>query len=375
MRTIAIACILGCVSAALAAGAQSPATGVAPGRLLRLSRGANITQWFQVYSPQPDEHYRTYISDDELAMISRMGLTHVRLCISPEFLYDPADPSHPIASHLAMLKEGIKRIEAQGLGVVVDPHNTVQPRIENDGPWHDGYAAFWGGLASSLKDTNPAMTFFEIVNEPVFDKKEERWFALQQSCVAAIRAAAPLHTIIATGPNWGGVGGLLKTTPLSDRNVVYSLHFYEPFTFTHQGATWSGETPKLLRDVPYPSSPEAVADTVAKQQDATAKGWITDYGSQRWDRAKLKATLQKALDWAKTNRVPLYCGEFGVYPLRAPAESRKNWFRDYAAVLKESGVGYSVWGWDDVFGFARKLVDGKPVIDTVPVEALGLKNP
>jgi hypothetical protein len=33
-----------------------------------------------------------------------------------------------------------------------------------------------------------------------------------------------------------------------------------------------------------------------------------------------------------------------------------------------------VWGWDEGFGLARKKVDGKPIVDPVVAQALGLKT-
>ncbi len=171
------------------------------------------------------------------------------------------------------------------------------------------------------------------------------------------------------------MGGLLKLKPLSDSNVVYSFHFYEPFTFTHQGATWAGRVPPLLKGVPYPSSPKAVAESLSRITDPEAWRWVEDYGRQRWDRARLGQRLAEALAWGREHKVPLYCGEFGVYTPNTPPESRRNWYRDYASVLKKSRVGYAVWGWDDVFGFGREHEGDRIVIDPVPVEALGLKMP
>jgi endoglucanase len=361
--------------AAAAAVLHAEPSSVPKARLDRLSRGVNVTQWFQAYGPTDDIHYKTYMSDGEIAMIRKLGLTHVRLCVSPQYLYDPATPDEPIEQHLAAYQSAIQRFLAHDLAVIVDPHNTDQKRLEGAADWAQGYPAFWGALAAKLKHFDPNKVFFEVVNEPVFDKHETDWSALQERIVAAIRKNAPAHTIIVTGPNWGGIDGLRKLPPLSDRNLVYSFHLYDPFTFTHQGATWSGPVPPHLKGVPYPSSPELVADVIARTDNEEAKNWIRDYGAKHWNRDRLKERLAEALAWGTEHDVPLYCGEFGVFPQNAPPESRKNWFRDFASVLKESGVGYAVWGWDDGFGFGRKLVDGKPVIDTVPVEALGLNMP
>lgn len=375
MRSIVCLNVLLVVPLLLVAATVATTADVPKSRLDRLSRGANVTRWFQTWASTPDSHYRSYMSDDEIAMIQRLGLRHVRLCFSPQYLYDPSQPDTPIPDHLAMLEEAIGRFNAHDLAVVLDPHNTDQKRIQDDAQWAGGFPVFWGALAAKLQHISPEMLYFEVVNEPVFDRREAEWFTLQEKIVAAIRKSAPRHTIIATGPNWGGIGGLLKLKPFADSDIVYSFHFYDPFTFTHQGATWSGRVPPLLKGIPYPSSPEAVAEPLARMPDPEARNWVVDYGKQHWDRARLKQRLAEALAWGSEHNVPLYCGEFGVYPLNAPPESRRNWFRDFASVLKESRVGYAVWGWDDGFGFGRKIVDGKVVIDTVPVVALGLTMP
>ena len=41
--------------------------------------------------------------------------------------------------------------------------------------------------------------------------------------------------------------------PLSDHNVVYEFHDYEPFPFSHQGADWD-DTWQKLHDIPYPAA-------------------------------------------------------------------------------------------------------------------------
>jgi hypothetical protein len=48
-------------------------------------------------------------------------------------------------------------------------------------------------------------------------------------------------------------------------------------------------------------------------------------------------------------------------------------FRDFGAVLAKNKIGWAVWGWDEGFRLSRRTVDGKPVVDTVVAETLGLK--
>ena len=43
---------------------------------------------------------------------------------------------------------------------------------------------------------------------------------------------------------WGSIGELKNLVLPPDDNIIVSVHCYDPFYFTHQGATWtSGQTP------------------------------------------------------------------------------------------------------------------------------------
>jgi endoglucanase len=350
----------------------APAADVPAQRLARLATGANICRWFR--SPRRDSptHFDNYIADEEAAMIARMGIKHVRLCAAPRVVMD-ATTGEVRADRAPQLEAAIQRFHRAGLLVVLDIHNEDRPS-ELDPLWQDAFVKFWTALATRLSKFDPDLMIFEIINEPVFDKREEEWNSLNARLAAAIRQSAPQHTIMTTGPNWGGIDGLKKLKLLPDKNVIYSFHCYEPFPFTHQGATWSSEEVKPLRGVPYPSSPEAVADLLPALDDKPrSRGMVENYGRQRWNKDRLAARFKEGIEWGARNGVPLYCGEFGVIPNFPKPEHRANWFRDFGAVLAENKIGWAVWGWDEGFGLSRRTVDGKPVVDTVVAEALGLK--
>ena len=102
---------------------------------------------------------------------------------------------------------------------------------------------------------------------------------------------------------------------------------------------------------------------------------VESYGQQRWNKEKLAARFRQGIEWGNKNGVPLYCGEFGVYPARSKPGDRSRWFRDFGEVLAENRIGWAVWGWDEGFGLNRKMVNGQPVVDAVVAKALGLKAP
>jgi aryl-phospho-beta-D-glucosidase BglC (GH1 family) len=272
------------------------------------------------------------------------------------------------------LEAAIERFHRAGLLVMVDIHNEERP-VELDPAWQNAFARFWGLLAARLSRFDPELTILEIINEPVFDRREEEWNTLNARLAGIIRQNAPQNTIVTSGPNWGGIDGLGKLKLLPDSNVVYSFHCYDPFTFTHQGATWDGDAVKPLRGVPYPSSPEAVEPLLpALEASPASRQMVESYGNERWNKEKLAARFHQGIAWGAKNQVTLYCGEFGVYPPYSKPEHRANWFRDFGEVLAASHIGWAVWGWDEGFGLNRRIVDGKPVVDAVVAKALGLKE-
>lgn len=342
-------------------------------RLDRLSTGANICRWFRGAPRGNLEHFTSYISDEEAAFIAHLGIKHVRLCVAPRVIME-GSTGEVIEERGKQLEAAVERFQRAGLLVLVDIHNEDRAS-EIDPAWQEAFVQFWGKLARRLARFDPELTMLEIINEPVFDRREEEWNTLNGRLAGAIRANAPQHTIVTSGPNWGGIDGLKKLRLLPQNNVIYSFHCYDPFAFTHQGATWAGEAVKPLRNVPYPSSPEAVAPLLPELDSAPAsKKMLEAYGKARWNKEKLAERFHQGIEWGAQNQVPLYCGEFGVFPARCKPEHRANWFRDFGQVLAENHIGWAVWGWDEGFGLARKTVDGKPVVDPVVAQALGLKS-
>lgn len=351
----------------------SASSGVPARRLERLAIGANVCRWFRYVRQYTEQHFTNYIPEAEAAMMAELGLRHVRLAIHPDVVMDQSTGA-VLEDRAVYLEAAIRRFHRAGLLVVVDLHNENRA-AELNPDWQNAFVKFWTALAARLNGFDPDLTILQVINEPVFSGREEEWNTFNARLAAAIRGSAPQHTIMTSGPNWGGIDGLQKLKLLPDKNIVYSFHCYDPFPFTHQGATWSSEDVKPLRGVPYPSSPEAVAPLLPALADMPgSRRMLEHYGNQRWNKDRLAARFQRGIEWGARHDVPLYCGEFGVIPRHPRPEHRANWFRDFGQILAEHRIGWAVWGWDEGFGLSRRYVDGKPQVDQVVVEALGLRS-
>ena len=124
-----------------------------------LRRGINITNWFRFPPSRDPAALRGYLDDTAMGGLRRAGFTFVRLPVQPELLAAPGVP--------AALVEAVARLERHGLAVIV----TLHP-----GDWHletvagdrARLVAFWRSTAPLLRRFDPAMTFPEVLNEPVF---------------------------------------------------------------------------------------------------------------------------------------------------------------------------------------------------------------
>lgn len=227
------------------------------------------------------------------------------------------------------------------------------------------------GLAAHYAQTDPERVFFEVLNEPEFEDAQQ-WAAVQTRAIAAIRQAAPHHTIIATAEHYSGLTDLLALEPVADPNVIYTFHDYEPFPFTHQGATWTIGEVRPLHGVPYPSSPENIAAAVAQEQSLADQHWIDTYGLNRWDAGRIRSELSFAGKWAALHHVPVYCGEFGVYQPYADPAMRAAWLHDTRTALEEQGIGWAVWDYQGSFAVVTKT-NGKAAPIPAIADALGLQ--
>ncbi len=350
-----------------AARAEVPAA-----RLHTLARGVNLTNWFRFPPRTDDAALRGYIDDGELAQLHRAGFSFVRLAVQPELMLDHA--GRPEARRLAILVAAIARIERQGLGVMVGWHPQTW-HLEQSLAEQQQLQDLWGALAERLRPLDPAMTFPEVMNEPIYDHQEPAWEALQLKVLARIRAALPRATVILTGIHWDAIDGLVQLHPVADDNVVYSFHTYDPPTLTTLGGFDAAFDHLALSRLPYPVRGK---DDCRLAEDSTTQRRTIEairfYCSEHWDAARLRGLVAQAADWGRRNQVPVIAGEFGASK-DLPAATRLAWIGDMRRAFEAEGIiGWALWGYDDSMGFNIHPHGGTPPLDPALLRALGLSG-
>ncbi|HKS72244.1 MAG TPA: cellulase family glycosylhydrolase, partial [Terriglobales bacterium] len=218
--------------------------------------------------------------------------------------------------------------------------------------------------------TDSSLMFFEILNEPEM-RDRFRWAGVQAKVAAAIREGAPKQTIIASGADWSGDDDLLFLEPLSDSNVIYNFHFYEPHVFTHQGATWSVNYWHEVQHLAYPSNHESAEKAAAAVHDEVNRLYVLRYGMEHWGADRIDMEISQVAAWAARRHVPVICDEFGVYRNDADPQDRAAWLRDVRTALEKHNMGWAMWDYNGGFAVVKKR-DGRTVPDETTLTALGL---
>jgi endoglucanase len=359
---------------------QAQVGGVSDARYAHLAKGINLPFWF--WYPWTDPAVR--FDDADFAYMESMGLTYVRIPIQLDYIMDEASPDMLNQTTLPVIDSAVNMALAHNLAVIVDIHSLSQAnsdsgdfsgRLENEPAFLATYISFWQSFAAHFSALDPDMVFFQPMNEPVFYDNPQDWLPMQGQIIDGIRAAAPDNTIFATGAWWSSMDQLLSMSPYADTNLIYDFHSYDPFVFTHQGATFAGSVYTPLRNIPYPSSPTAVQRAVNSLTNyPQSRQEVIQYGAENWNAAKIDGIIATVYDWAQANGVRILCDEFGAFATFAPVPDRALYIHDMRTALEHYGIGWAMWEYDSDFGLVSRG-NGKIILDAPVGQALGLTVP
>jgi endoglucanase len=177
---------------------------------------------------------------------------------------------------------------------------------------------------------------FELYNEP-HGKQNATWNALMSRALREVRQANPERLVVMGPTHWNSANSLRKLRLPADPNLIITVHNYEPFKFTHQGASWVS-----------PLLPAGVTCCDVAQ------------------RAEALRALDLASQWRQANQYPVHVGEFGAYQA-APAESRLAYMRLMRDGLETQQMPWTYWELASGFGLFDPVTDEwrKPLLDAL----------
>jgi endoglucanase len=327
-------------------------TGLTPAHqtALRFMRGVNFGNYLD--TPPGQIGNVTYTTND-FTYVRNEGFDHVRLPIGWHYHTGPA-PNYTLSNGiLASADFLITNALNRGLAVLVDLHNFTAFAADPYGNTNKFYA-IWRQLASRYSNS-PSQLAFELNNEPNGAATTAVMNSIYAEAIRQIRLNNPARTIFVGPSQWNSLSELSNLQlPAAESNIIVTVHSYDPFYFTHQGATWSGPdtaTTGLIFPGP-PTTPLRPAAGVG----SWVTNWIASYNStpaaaNPSSSIAFRAKLERARQWADYYGRPVHIGEFGSYSAFADASSRTRYYADFRAAAEALGLGWAMWDWKAGFRY------------------------
>lgn len=273
-------------------------------------RGMNIGNALE--APSPGEWGMT-IRREYIQATESVGFNAIRIPVrfsshtgqAPEYLIDD--------EILQLVDEVIDWGLESGLVVILDLHH-FEELMQNPISAHDQFIAIWQQLAEHFQNTPPEL-YFELLNEPSMNLDADTWNALIEESLGVIRKTNPSRKIIIGGINFSNVKSLFLLKLPSDRNLIATFHFYEPFELTHQGASWV----------------------------TGSSNWLgTDWKGSQSEKQTISQALDLAVDWSNYHKIPIIMGEFGVIQKADPL-AREKWTKFVVQEAEKREISWLYW--------------------------------
>ncbi len=184
--------------------------------------------------------------------------------------------------------------------IAVDP-GVAQPR----------FLAMWDQIAQRYAGRSERLVF-EPYNEP-HGTLEPHWNRLLAEVVARIRVSNPQRVLMVGPTMWNNALRLRDLQLPADENLIVTVHHYEPFDFTHQGAEWN-----------VPQLPLGL--------DCCDAGQLS----------RIVAPLELARQWREQHGYPVVVGEFGAYG-KAPAGARRRYLAAIRHEMEQRQLPWMYW--------------------------------
>ena len=290
------------------------------------------------------EHFDTYITEADVRRIAGWGFDHVRL----GFDQIVVEEREGVLRERTMrrIDDFVRWCAKYRLNVVLNLHKAVgnycdiaeEVQLIDDAGLQRRFVALWEAFERRYHG-EPSVAF-EILNE-VRDVEPEKWNALANRTLAAIRALNRERWVVIGGTRWGSPATLDALRTWDDPRVAYSFHMYEPFEFTHQRGVLQAGPLAYNRELAYP------CDDVARYRGYHELwGNTNSYpGVTRIDRRVLEDRLAGAAAFAAAHPDKvLWLGEFGTIR-HAPPASRVAYMGDVIAFARAHGMPWCVWNY------------------------------
>jgi endoglucanase len=317
----------------------------------RFMRGANCGNYLEV---PPKQTWSVKHTTNDIARMRAEGFDHVRVPVGWHHYTGPA-PAFKLAPDIfGKVDELVTNALAIGLNVLINVHHfddfTTDPARHKN-----RFYAIWRQVAEHYAEHGAGLAF-ELLNEPRDKATTAVMNPIYAQAISTIRKTNPMRTIFVGPGRWNSIDELTQLIlPNDDSNIVVTVHNYEPFYFTHQGASWTKpatDTKGIVFPGP-PATPIQAAASVATNQSVV--NWIREYntrpvGMNPSSRKAFAGKLRLARQWSDYYGRPVHVGEFGCF-MSADPGSRARYYAEFRETCEELGLGWAIWDWKAGFRY------------------------
>lgn len=234
-----------------------------------------------VYNNPTKPNYKHH-TEDSYKELAELGFNSVRFYINYGILEKDSDPYNYKEAGWEWLDKNVEWAKKHGIGIIFNmhyPQGGYQSGGDGMALWldvsnQDRLTALWTAIAERYAD-EPTVWGYSLINEPYlpltesFDATRELYNNVINRLAKSIREVSPNQILIAeeilamtdmrdnSYVNKSDYTSELCFPKIDDDNVMYEFHYYNPFNFTHQGASWVDGVPLGFS---YPSSEIGGAD-------------------------------------------------------------------------------------------------------------------
>jgi endoglucanase len=325
-------------------------------RAARLGVGMNVSYLDNWWLGTKKKHFSDFARPEEAAKREKMfadiaaaGFKTVRLPICFSAWMQINRPYQwENESGLKMADLFVKWALANNLNVIIDLHHTEFDGSIPEAATAERIVNLWVKIADRYKTMDPERVFFELRNEP-HDMPADVWRWQANQIINAVREIAPQHTLVVGFHDWNGRQAMIDSKPFEDGNIIYTFHYYDPFLFTHQGASWAGVGGiEEIKSLPFPATKDLKIQTPEKARGQWTESLIRTYGNDS-KAEKMFKDLSAAKDWSIKNKVPIFAGEFGSLSKSASMEDRCRHAEIVYAAFGKLQIPNAWWEWDGGF--------------------------
>ncbi len=294
-------------------------------------------------------------SEQDVVHIKAEGFDHVRLPIAWHHYTGPA-PEFKLSDDIfAKADFLVTNALKHGLNVIVNIQH-FDEFTSNPPAFRNKFYALWRQIAAHYAKFSDNVAF-ELLNEPKDAATTVVLNPIYAEAIKEIRKTNPRRAIFVGPGRWNQVSELPNLRlPDNDENLIVTVHCYDPFNFTHQGATWTSSDVKSLKGIVFPGPPTTpfVPPGGVKLSSGTLD-WLQRYNTLPTEKnpcspLAFRRPLQQAKEWSDRNGRPVHVGEFGCYTGADPA-SRARFYAEFHKALDEFGLGWAMWDWKAGFRY------------------------